>query len=264
MRRHVDPAIHPASAHVLTLRETLCMARARQARRLGHSLNTRACPLRVHSDSTRMSNARNNKSGEGGEMRCPQCQYDLRGLPDGVCPECGRPAYRFTDRAREVMIEANRHAIELLEHRSPDQPRSPWWRAIVPPDPRIRPFHLLMGLTTGPQGIGYHALVQAGIDPGELRRTIGRSSPIAGRSSIPPNAKLPTHRFFKPLIKQAINEAYSLGNAWVGTEHLLLAVLGSRDRVIKRAARERGVELVRVRSFIVANSENLARDQVAR
>ena len=242
------------------------MARARQARRLGHSLNTRACPLRVHSDSTRMSNARNNKSGEGGEMRCPQCQYDLRGLPDGVCPECGRPAYRFTDRAREVMIEANRHAIELLEHRSPDQPRSPWWRAIVPPDPRIRPFHLLMGLTTGPQGIGYHALVQAGIDPGELRRTIGRSSPIAGRSSIPPNAKLPTHRFFKPLIKQATSMKRTRWATHGSAPSICCSPrrLGSRDRVIKRAARERGVELVRVRSFIVANSENLARDQVAR
>lgn len=37
-------------------------------------------------------------AGEGDERnlrpflpRCPECRYDLSGLPDGPCPECGRP-----------------------------------------------------------------------------------------------------------------------------------------------------------------------------
>lgn len=48
---------------------------------------------------------------------CPACGYDLRGIPDGVCPECGRPFAR-----RQIIDELERNWAAQLAYRnvSPD------------------------------------------------------------------------------------------------------------------------------------------------
>ncbi|CAG0953600.1 hypothetical protein PHYC_00336 [Phycisphaerales bacterium] len=35
--------------------------------------------------------------------RCPMCDYDLRGIGTGVCPECGTNAEEYLKRARDVV-----------------------------------------------------------------------------------------------------------------------------------------------------------------
>ncbi len=188
--------------------------------------------------------------------RCDVCRYELTGLRDGVCPECGRPVYRFTDRARAVMLEANRHAIELLEGRSSDQPSHAWWKPTGPLPESICPFHLLMGMTTGSKGVGLFALEQTGIDVYAFRHALGRGSPTGDVVSISPGAVLPLDSLTHKLVKAAIEDAHSLGHDWVGTEHLLLAALASSDRVVRAAAKKCGLNAKRIRAVIIENNKN--------
>jgi hypothetical protein len=48
---------------------------------------------------------------------CPRCNYDLRGIPDGVCPECGKPFAR-----RQIIDDLERNWSAQLAYRnvSPD------------------------------------------------------------------------------------------------------------------------------------------------
>jgi hypothetical protein len=113
------------------------------------------------------------------DQTCDHCGYDLQGLPEGRCPECGRPCFRFTDRARVVIQSANACAVEALGHRLQGQ-RAPgplaWLCSVAG---AIEPWHLLVAIATGPRGVGLHALESCGVGGTDLAR-VGRGDLARG------------------------------------------------------------------------------------
>jgi ATP-dependent Clp protease ATP-binding subunit ClpC len=110
---------------------------------------------------------------------------------------------RFTDKARRVLVIAQEEA-RTLEH------------------PFIRPEHLLLGLARG-EGVASTALNEAGVRYAVIReRFIEAVSPMpnAGRLD-----KIPFSPQAKKTLELSLREALKLGHNYIGTEHLLLAVL---------------------------------------
>jgi ATP-dependent Clp protease ATP-binding subunit ClpC len=176
----------------------------------------------------------------------------MAGVVSGICPECGRPVFRFTDRAREVIVRANQCALLLLSEGHPLQQRPKWWHA-----PRrvaeIEPSHILLGLVDGPCGVGYHALKNSGVDPPRLREDILCRLSRCHPQTFHGGTKLPLSRKSRRIVDVAIEEARKLNHDWVGTEHILLAICRSGDRATKCRLRSWRVSGDRVRAFVIQN-----------
>lgn len=188
---------------------------------------------------------------------CGYCGYDLAGL-NGQCPECGRPMYRFTDRARQAIVEANAHAIRLLRGKDPVQRKPRWWLARQWDSKAIEPHHVLLGIISGPTGVGHHALRACGINLDRLRHEVIWGLPRCLPAVLGDGVRLPLSRSGHRLVSAAIEESFGLGHSWVGTEHLLLALCAQGDRLSRRCLRQGGVSHPQVRSFIVANMAAIA------
>jgi ATP-dependent Clp protease ATP-binding subunit ClpA len=183
---------------------------------------------------------------------CSYCGYDLAGLAaNAVCPECGRAAYRFTDRARESVAEANRQAIELLRYGV--HPRQPWWQFERLHLAAIHPCHMLLGIVSGPRGVGYHAVLSCGTSPDQLRDKVIDAIPRSAAIMVGQDARLPLAGSSRRVIDGAIEAAFDLGHSWVGTEHLLLSLCHSGDPPSRSGLTALSVSHEKVREFVVAN-----------
>jgi ATP-dependent Clp protease ATP-binding subunit ClpA len=90
----------------------------------------------------------------------------------------------------------------------------------------IRPVHLALGIVQGPLGIARHALGQCGASSEELASTLRAICPIVISKNRSPRTRLALSRHSKMLVgTDAPRAAEQAGHAWVGTEHLLLAIL---------------------------------------
>ena len=188
---------------------------------------------------------------------CGFCGYDLSGL-NGQCPECGRPMYRFTDRARQALVEANAHAIRLLRGEDPEQRKPRWWLARQWDSKAIEPHHVLLGIISGPPGVGQHALRTCGTDLNRLRQGIIEGLPRCIPATVADGVRLPLSRSGHRLVSAAIEESFELGHSWVGTEHLLLALCTQGDRSLRRSLKENGVSHAKIRSLVAANMAAIA------
>jgi len=184
---------------------------------------------------------------------CEFCGYSLSGLSSGLCPECGRPVFRFTDRARQVIALANSNALELMLHADPLQRASKWRLPHRTMSLSIHPCHVLLAIACGPHGVGYHAIASTGSQPESLRREVMARLPIAPPRSLAQATRLPLSRSTRRLVRTAINEALSLSHTWTGTEHLLLAICRRGDSVSRRSLSARSISYNQVRAFVVAN-----------
>ena len=118
-----------------------------------------------------------------------------------VAKEPAQPFARFTPRARNVVVGAQNEA-----------------RAAG--NAEIRPEHLVLGLLAEPQGLAMLALADQGVDPETLRRAVTLP---AGADEIP--ALIPFDGQAKKALELTFREALRLDHDYVGTEHLLLALL---------------------------------------
>lgn len=136
----------------------------------------------------------------------------------------------YTDRLRELVALANEIAVRGT-HKGWLRPRPfgfslmQWVRPVS-----IRPAHLLIALTTGPKGVGYHALLACGVDLDELTRCAASTLPSFASGLIDSETKLPLHRASKIVVAQAGHEQRLAQDSHIGTEHLLLALIRKSDR----------------------------------
>jgi ATP-dependent Clp protease ATP-binding subunit ClpA len=110
---------------------------------------------------------------------------------------------RFTPRARNVVVASQNET-----------------RAAG--NAEIRPEHLVLGLLVEPEGVAMRALVDRGVTAEAVRR--------AAEAALPPRTdEVPALIPFDPQAKKALEltfrEAHRLGHDYVGTEHILLALL---------------------------------------
>ncbi len=114
---------------------------------------------------------------------------------------------RFTTRARNVVMAAQNEA-RAAGH---DQ---------------ITPAHLTLGLLSEPEGVGAAAMAAQGVSLDSVREAVTAALP-------PPAAEVPAVIPFGPQARKALEltfrEALRMGHNYIGTEHILLALLELED-----------------------------------
>ena len=137
---------------------------------------------------------------------------------------------RLTDRARKVFALANQEA-QRFNHEY------------------IGTEHILLGLVREGTGGGATALKDLGISLEQIRgdveylATTGPDMVTLG--------KLPQSPRAKAVIELAINECRSLGHSYIGTEHLLLGLIGEKEGIAAQVLGKLGVSLERTREAVV-------------
>ncbi|MCG8918952.1 ATP-dependent Clp protease ATP-binding subunit [Actinokineospora sp. PR83] len=137
----------------------------------------------------------------GVTRQAAQKRFVPKGDEEGMDPNEGFK--RFTPRARNVVVGSQNAA---KEHGN-DQ---------------IAPAHLVLGLLTEPEGLGAAAIVAQGITPEQVREAAVAVLPGPAESV---GALIPFDGGAKKALELTFREALRLGHNYVGTEHILLALL---------------------------------------
>ena len=116
---------------------------------------------------------------------------------------------RFTQRARRVLSLAQEEA-ERFHHQA------------------IGTEHLLIGLVREDEGIAHHILTDLKVDYWELSNLVSELSPMQQRAA---DQMLDLSADTKRVIERAVVEARRMGHNYIGTEHLLLALVEKPDAV---------------------------------
>jgi ATP-dependent Clp protease ATP-binding subunit ClpC len=128
---------------------------------------------------------------------------------------------RFTDRAREVVVGAQREAFELNHN-------------------YIGTEHILLGLLRIGNGIGFEILDEFEVGIEETRQRVEQ---IIGRGDGRPASHIPFTPRAKKVLELSFRQAKRAGDGQVGTDHIVLALLQEGDGVAAQILRERGVTL---------------------
>jgi ATP-dependent Clp protease ATP-binding subunit ClpB len=128
---------------------------------------------------------------------------------------------RLTLRSREAVTQAQRVAAERNHQ-------------------QVEPEHLLDALLSDPEGVIYPLLHAMGLSPRAVRdpleQHLGRMPKVYG-----PQQEVTLSMAVRHVLERAFNEAAGLGDEYVSTEHLLLAMLeGATD--VARVLADAGVE----------------------
>jgi hypothetical protein len=114
---------------------------------------------------------------------------------------------RYTDRARHVIVEAQKSA---LDHGSPE----------------IDTLHVLLGLLTEPAALAAGAIIAQGVTLDAVREAAEARLPE--RADPAPNP-VPFSAAGKKTLELTMREGLRLGHNYIGTEHMLLALLEQRE-----------------------------------
>ena len=136
---------------------------------------------------------------------------------------------RFTDRARRVVVLAQ-HEARTLGH------------------DYIGTEHILLGLIDEGQGVATTALTSMGISLEEIRQAVRDA---IGRGAQPPESgHIPFRPQAKKVLELSLRESMRLGHEYIGTEHILLALIREGGGAAQHLARA-GVDLDRARQQVV-------------
>jgi len=141
---------------------------------------------------------------------------------------------RYTERAQRVVVLAQEEAKKRAE-------------SVVGTE------HLLLGLLREGEGVAVKVLEALSVDleksRSEVERLIGAGG--GGRPQGPVEGVVLTPRAKKVIMELAPREAQALGHNYVGTEHLLLALLREGEGIAAKALEGMGVDLDRARSLVI-------------
>ncbi|WP_405486609.1 Clp protease N-terminal domain-containing protein [Nocardia sp. NBC_00511] len=115
---------------------------------------------------------------------------------------------RFTSRARHVVVAAQEETRNAGHA-------------------EIRPEHLILGLLSEPESLAVHAIVAKGVSVEAVRRVATAALPPAATEPLP--ALIPFSAQSRKTLELTFREALRFGHNYVGTEHLLLALLDVED-----------------------------------
>lgn len=136
---------------------------------------------------------------------------------------------RFTEGARRALAEAQ-EAAKKLGHNY------------------VGTEHLLLGLMHGNDSPAGRALAQAGASLNDVLRQTER---LVGRGDYQFTDSFGYTPRTKKIIELSLYEAKTLNNSYIGTEHLLLALLREREGVAARILQDLGLDLNELRKAIV-------------
>jgi ATP-dependent Clp protease ATP-binding subunit ClpC len=136
---------------------------------------------------------------------------------------------RFTDRARRVVVLAQEEA-RMLSH------------------DYIGTEHILLGLIHEGEGVAATALESLGISLETVRQEVEE---IIGRGREAPSGHIPFTPRAKKVLELSLREALQLGHNYIGTEHILLALIREGEGVAAQVLVKLGADLNRVRQQVI-------------
>ncbi|HTU72828.1 MAG TPA: Clp protease N-terminal domain-containing protein [Trebonia sp.] len=136
---------------------------------------------------------------------------------------------RFTDRARRVVVLAQEEA-RLLNHNY------------------IGTEHILLALIREGEGVAAKALESLGISLEAVRQ---RVEEIIGQGQQAPSGHIPLTPRARKVLELSLREALQLGHNYIGTEHILLGLIGEGDGVAAQVLVKLGADLNRVRQQVI-------------
>ena len=140
---------------------------------------------------------------------------------------------KFTDRARRKVVEVREVATRLG-------------------DSRICSEHLLVALASEPEGVAGRVLTDRGLTDEVLLGSLKSEKPPKQVQLEPPTQ----YSFNIKLIMESIawEEAQMLGHNFIGTEHLLLAIVGYPDCEAAKLLLRLGHDLLDIRQDVLNDS----------
>ena len=137
---------------------------------------------------------------------------------------------RFTERARQVVVLAQEEARSLKHN-------------------YIGTEHLLLGLLREEEGVAARVLDGLEVSVEEVRAAVVR---IVGSGEESPQGQIPFTPRAKKVLELALREALSLGHNYIGTEHILAALVEDDEGIPARTLRRIGVDLGAFRGDLAA------------
>ena len=135
---------------------------------------------------------------------------------------------RFTERARKVVFYAQEEAQRFGQG-------------------CVGPEHLLLGLVREPNSLGCRALESLDIDLTQLKEEVERKVIRGGAQPVKEMTLTPRA---KRVIDLAYREAKALGNNFIGSEHILLALIAEENGVAAVVLARYGADLTRAREVV--------------
>ena len=136
---------------------------------------------------------------------------------------------RFTDRARRVVVLAQEEA-RMLNHNY------------------IGTEHILLGLMHEGEGVAAKALESLGISLEAVRQQVEE---IIGQGQQAPSGHIPFTPRAKKVLELSLREALQLNHSYIGTEHILLGLVGEGEGVAAQVLTKLGGSLSRVRDKVI-------------
>ncbi len=136
---------------------------------------------------------------------------------------------RFTERARKVVFYAQEEAQKFGEG-------------------YVSTEHLLLGLVRESDSVAARVLEKLGVSLNRVRSEVEKQLP---RGEARPSQDMTLTPRAKRVIDLAYDEARSLNNNYIGTEHLLLGLIREGDGLAGRVLAKLGVELDRARQEVM-------------
>jgi Clp amino terminal domain, pathogenicity island component len=168
----------------------------------------------------------------GVTKQAAQQRFVARAVVDADAFTDGRFS-RFTVRAREAVVRAATHAAEAGSG-------------------SVEPEHVLLGLLDDPGSLATKALEVAGASADRLRQRLA----VAPAATASGGEHLPFTAGSKLLLERTLRESLRLGHNYVGTEHVLLALLDD-EGAAGAALRDVGVQRSVVEQWIVQQLQAL-------
>lgn len=127
--------------------------------------------------------------------------------PDPSAPDADEGFNRFTPRARNAVMAGHdaAHAAGNVE---------------------VTPVHLVLGILSEPEGLAARAIEAAGTSLDSVRDVANAALPAA-QDEVP--ALIPYDDAAKKVLEVTFREALRLGHNYIGTEHMLFALLEEED-----------------------------------
>ncbi|MDR3227978.1 MAG: ATP-dependent Clp protease ATP-binding subunit [Puniceicoccales bacterium] len=120
--------------------------------------------------------------------------------------------------------------------------------------------HLLLGILRLGEGVAVNALEKLGVDLDMVRLTVEKEVGESGTAPESSHDNIPyTSRAKRVVHTLAAREAKALNHSYIGTEHLLLALLAEGDGVAARVLKNLGLELDKVRKAVMTELDPMNR-----
>lgn len=145
--------------------------------------------------------------GLGVSKQAAQKRFVPKGVSEGSDLDPSQGFSRFTNRAKDVVIVAQNEANAAHN----DQ---------------ICPEHLVLGLLGEPDGLASRAILAQGVSLETVRRAVTATLPPAA-DHVP--AIIPYDPLAKKALELTFRQALRMGHNYIGTEHILLALLELED-----------------------------------